>query len=243
MKRLAFALFLFVLLFISHHMMVYIHEWTHGFVAWLAGYKNSPFDIHYGVRWFTLWDIDEAVNYRQIYADGKSYMVAWIAIAPMLLQMILFPIGLKILSLSRIQKIWWLFAFFYFFTLVILAEIYCYIPIRTFSQTDDMFNFLTATGRSPWVIAVPGTLYVIWGMYNILTRQVHRAYSSLHISTKSGRFTFKLATLVIFFGYFGAVGFTKPDIVSRSLSWTSWAILLLGVILMCCQSIKNRSRT
>ncbi len=222
--------------------MIYLHEWTHGAVAWLSGYKSSPFDIHYGANWFTLWDIDEAVDYPKIYADGKASLVAWIAIAPTLLQMILFPIGLKILGLSQVQKKWWLFAFCYFFTLLILAEIYAYIPIRTFSEVDDIFNFRTATGLSPWTIAIPGTIYVIWGMYQILAKQVPAAYSSLNITTKSGQFTFKLITLVIVFGYYGAIGLTKPDQISHILSLASIAALLLSVIVLCFQAAKKTAQ-
>lgn len=242
MKRLAFVISLFILFVIAHHVMIYIHEWAHAFVAWLAGYKSSPFDIYYGVRWFTLWDINEAIDYQKIYSDGKAYIVAWIAIAATLLQMILFPIGLKVLSLSKIQKNRWLFAFFYFFTLCILGEIYAYIPIRTFSGAEDMFNFVTATGFSPWLVAIVGTLYVIWGMYQILTKQVPQAYSSLKIITKAGRFTFKLATLVIFFFYFGAAGLIKLDLVSRLLSLASWAVLLLSIIIICIQTMKKNAR-
>lgn len=239
MKHLTFVIYLFIILVIAHHLMIYMHEWTHGFVAWIAGYKSSPFDIHYGEKWFTLWDIDEAVNYPKIYLDGKAYLVAWIAIAPTLLQMILFPIGLKVLSLSKIQEKWWLFAFFYFFTLFLLSETYAYIPIRTFSSVDDIHNYLTATGWSPWSIAIPGTLYVIWGMYQILAKQIPRAYSSLKISTKLGRFVFKPLTIVIFFGYYGAIGFTKPDAISHLLSLISWAILLLSIVILCIQTMKK----
>lgn len=237
MQRFVFVIYLLVILFIAHHLMIYLHEWTHGFVAWVAGYKSSPFAIHYGEKWFTLWDIDEAVNYPQIYSDGKAYLVAWIAIAPTLLQMILFPIGLKVLSLPKIRNTWWLFAFVYFFTLFLLAETYAYIPIRTFSGVDDIHNYLTATGLSPWTVAIPGTLYVIWGMYQILNKQIPRAYSSLKISTKSGRFVFTLTTLVIFFGYYGAIGFTKSDVISHFLSLASWAILLVGIVILCVQTM------
>ena len=239
MKRLAFAILLFIIFVIAHHGMIYINEWVHGFVAWLGGYKSSPFDIYYGVQWFTLWDIYEAIDYPKIHFEGKAYIVAWIAIAPTVLQMILFPIGLKVLSFSKVQKNRWLFAFLYFFNLNLLGEIYAYIPIRTFGKMEDMFNFLNATGFSPWVIAIPGTLYVIWGMYQILTKQLPQAYSSLKITTESGRFTFKLATLVIFFFYFGAAGLVKPDAISRVLSLTSWAVLLLIIIILCIQRMKK----
>lgn len=84
-KRLTFCIALALLIFIAHHATVYLHEWTHGTIAWLAGYKKSPFGIHYGVQWITLLDIDEAVPYPAILADGKPSVMTAIAIRPILL--------------------------------------------------------------------------------------------------------------------------------------------------------------
>lgn len=195
MRRLAYFISLLILFIISHHLMIYIHEWTHGWVAWIAGYKSSPFDICYGTEWFTLWDINECINYSKIYSQHKSYVVACIAILPTLLQMALFPVGLLLLNTFNVQKYRWLFAFVYFYTLNLLGEIYAYIPIRVFSGREDMFNFEHATGLSPWAIAIPGTFYVIWGMYQILAKQIPQAFSSLKLTTNAGRFTFKTSHL------------------------------------------------
>src|SRR5262245_48146925 len=66
MRRLVFSIVLLFLLWVAHHIAVYVHEWTHASVAWAAGYKNSPFAIHYGTEWVTLWDIHEDVPYENI---------------------------------------------------------------------------------------------------------------------------------------------------------------------------------
>ncbi len=161
MKRLYFLFALLAILWIAHHSAVYIHEWTHGAVAWLTGYKSSPFAIHYGSNWFTLWDIDEAVPYEQILADGKPGIMAVIAIAPLLLQALLFLIGLRLLQ-KRSNR--WVFAFMYWFTLIEICETYAYIPIRSFTQHGDVYHFLYATGLSPWVVAIPGTLFCSLGI-------------------------------------------------------------------------------
>lgn len=239
MKRLSCFVLLFIIFVITHHIMIYIHEWVHGFVAWIAGYKSSPFDIYYGVEWYTLWDINEDIDYSKIYSDGKSYIVAWIAIAPTLVQMILFPIALKILNTSKIKKNWWLFAFFYFLALNFLGEIYAYSPIRAFSGREDMFNFITASGVSPWLVVIIGAVYVILGMYEILAKQILQAYSTLKITTKVGRFTFKLATIAIIFFYYGASGFRKPDFIPLLLGWISWGIFLLCIVYLWIQMKKK----
>lgn len=239
MKRLAYFLSLFVIFVLTHHLMIYIHEWVHGFVAWVAEYKSSPFDIYYGTQWFTLWDINEAVDYPKIFSDGKNGVVAWTAISPTLLQMILFPIGLKILSLSKVQKNGWLFVFFYFFNLNLLGETYAYIPIRTFSGREDIFNFVQATHISPVLIAILGALYVLWGVYQLLSKQIPRAYSSLKITTKAGRYTFKLFTFAVIFFYYGAAGLIKPDLIPHLLGLVSWAIFFLSIGILGTQMMKK----
>ena len=231
-KRLIVVFSLFLIAFIAHHAMVYFHEWIHGTVAWLTGYKSHPFAIHYGEKWFTLWDIDEAVPYQQILADGKPSVMAAIAIAPLIFQALLFILGLKLLNMSSIQNRRWVFAFLFWMTFFQLAEIYCYIPIRTFAPKDDVFNFLLATGLSPWFVAIPGTLFVLWGVYRLLTFEVFRACDCLQITSKVGRVTFVLATVLLFFGYYGAVGFTMPDEISHTLSLASWALVPITLILL-----------
>jgi hypothetical protein len=227
-----FLLSLIFMIFIAHHAVIYLHEWTHGTFAWITGYKNSPFDIHYGERWLTLLDIDEAVPYKKIFEDGKPAVVALIAIAPTVLQAIVFLLGLKLLSIQMIQTRKWLFTFLYWFILLELGEFYAYIPIRTFSESGDIFNFRSATGLSPWMIAIPGTLFVIWGIYRFLTVEEPKACSLLNITSKYGHFFFLLGTLVLFFGYYGGAGLLMPDVLSRTLSYISWGMIPIILLLM-----------
>jgi hypothetical protein len=240
MKRFLSVLAFILIVFVAHHSSIYLHEWTHGAVAWLTGYKPSPFHIHYGVEWITLWDIEEAVDYSRIFADGKPSVVAWIAIAPMLLQATFFLVALKALKSPKIQNNRWLFTFFYFYALFALCDIYCYIPIRTFSGSDDMFNFLTATGLSPWTLVIPGVGFLAWGMDQLLRKQVPQAYISLQITTKLGRFLFKFLTLALFFGYYAGIGFSKPDQTTQALAQISWGIFLFSLVILCIQSCRKK---
>lgn len=212
-------------LFLAHHTVVYLHEWTHGFVAWISGYKTSPFHIHYGSEWLTLWDIDESVNYQKIYADGKATVVAVIAIAPVLLQVLLTTLGLRILKSTSVQKNRRLFLITFLMTFFFLAETYAYVPIRTFSQSEDIYNFLTATSLSPWSIAIPGTLFVFWGALSFFKLILPRLFATLKIEKSRSQFCVKLTMLFILLGYYGGVGFIKDDSMSHALSQTSWMIL------------------
>lgn len=210
-----------LLVLAAYHVEVYLHEWTHGLVAWLGGYKSSPFDIHYGTRWITLWDISENINYSQITADGKAWLVALIAIAPMIMQMSLVVVGLCLLR--KVQGLRYICL--YLVTLMLLAGVYGYIPIRTFAHQDDIYNFITATGWSPWVVAIPGTLYVVWGLYALLSR---------------AKLWLVVPTLIIFFGYYGGVGFTKPDPICHYLGMASWGLLVVGLGVWACLSYGRR---
>ena len=223
MKRLYSFFALLVILWIAHHSAVYVHEWTHGTVAWLTGYKSSPFAIHYGSKWFTLWDIDEAVPYDQILADGKPGIIAAIAIAPLLLQAMLFLSGLQLLRKISFNRC--VFAFVYWFTLFEICEIYAYIPIRTFTPHGDVYHFLYATGLSPWVVAIPGTLFAFWGIRRMLVTEAPYACRILAINSRAGEWVFLSANILLFFGYYGAVGFMEPYFIDQKLSLISWALI------------------
>lgn len=210
---------LLVILWIAHHTSVYIHEWTHSTVAWLTGYKNSPFAIHYGSDWLTLWDIDEAVSYEQLLADRKLGVMAAIAITPLLLQAVLFLVGLRWLQRTYLNR--WIFAFVYWFTLLEICEVFSYIPIRTFTQHGDVYHFLYATGISPWFIAIPGTLFAFWGVHRMLVREAPYACSVLAINSKTAKWAFLSANILLFFGYYGAVGFMTPYCIDQRLSFIS----------------------
>ncbi len=222
MKRIRLLLTLILVIFCMHHATLLLHEWMHGTIAWLTGYKSSPFDIHYGTQWLTLLDIEEAVPYAQILADRKPNVMAAIAIAPMLMQVVLFFVGLKFL---RSVSNRWAFACLYWFTFFELAEIYSYIPTRTFSSASDMFNFLYPTGLSPWLLFFPGTAIVLYGLYRMLIQEAPYAFRVLTITTKLGRGSFLFFSVLIFFGYYGGAGFTVPDELSHQISLLSWALI------------------
>jgi hypothetical protein len=221
-----------ILIILSHHVMTFLHEYTHGFAAWLGGYKSNPFDIHYQCNWITLWGIDEAVPYREILAAGKNGLTATIAIAPMIDGFIFFLIGLKLLSLPKFQKRWMLFSFVFWFTVNEIGEIYSYIPVRTFFGRDDIFNFVQATGLSPWVVFIVGTPFVVWGLQRMIRIEELRASTVLRIEGKVGRFMFLFIVLMICFWYYGGMAFVfvYPQIVTYPLCWISLALIPLCLI-------------
>ena len=216
-----------VMILLSHHIMTFFHEWTHSFIAYLAGYKNGPFDIHYSANWITLYGIDEDVPYHMILAEGKNALVAIIAIAPMISGAIFFFIGLKLLSLPSIKKRFVVFSFFYWFSLMEIAEIYSYIPVRTFEGKDDIFNFLHATGCSPWAVLIPGILFATWGLQRMIRIEEAKICKIFQLKGKVNRFAFLFITLLICFLYYGGFAFifVYPGVVKNIFSWISLALI------------------
>ena len=224
-RKLLFYLGTLFLIFFTYDLSTFLHEWTHGLIAWIAGYKESAFAIHYPTDWIFLSDVDEAVDYQRILSDGKPAWVAWIAITPTFVGAALFLLGLFLINSLYVQKERWLYSFCYWFTLMNLGQVLDYIPIRTFSSKGDIANFALGSGFSRWSVLLPGAAFLIWGIYRLFVQENARAYRFLKLEGKNERRASLFIALLILFGYFGGVGFTQPDFISHSLSLFSWALI------------------
>lgn len=226
-KSLQFWLLTVVMILLAHHVMTFLHEWTHSFIAYLTGYKNAPFDIQYPTNWITLWGIDEAVPYDQIVGESRYGLAAIIAIAPMISGGIFFIIGLCLLSFPYIQRKSWCFSFIYWWTLMEIAEIYSYIPVRTFAPRDDIFIFLQTTKFSPWVVLIPGTLFAGWGLQRMIRVEGANVCEFFYLEGKVHRFMFLLITLLVCFWYYGGFAFifVYPGVVYNIFSWISLILI------------------
>ena len=225
MNRFVFSLITLVLIFFTHHFSTYLHEWSHGLAAWCFGYKQNPFDISYGTDWIWLSDISENVDYLQMGALEKSV----VAIVPTLVGALLFLVSLRALSLSKCR---WQYSFWYWFALMNLGQVWDYVPIRTFSAEGDIANFLQASQLSPWAVLVPGSLFTLGGMYLFLWRISPKAFKVMQIHRSWSQQVMFFIILIIFFGYFGGVGFTQTDEVSHHLSLVSWLMIPFGFVLI-----------
>lgn len=150
------------LMWLALTVSVYIHEWTHGLLAWIYGYKSSPFAISYGgFSWQNLlyWaNIDQAVNSYMIALIGHPYQSGIILIVPP----IIINGGFALLSG------WWLYRsvgmqgnnylawFVFWLYLWNVSEFYSYTVLRSFSTHADIGLFLTFFKLSPWYIFIPG---------------------------------------------------------------------------------------
>ncbi len=184
---------------ISYYSCVLFHEWAHGTMAWLFGYKSSPFDIKYG-GWLLLHS-DEAVPYDKMMSSGRGIESAFTGISGISINTIFLIISLFFLRFKKIKNnnitstI-----FFYWLAIFNLAPIFGYIPNGTFSEQGDVGRFVTGLNISPWVIFIPGTVLVSCVIYHLISTVLKHVLIKLQIDANFSRRIYLWMSLwVIFF--------------------------------------------
>ena len=133
-------------------------------------------------------------------------------LASTLIVMTLFILGLLLL---KKEMGFWQKSFLYWVTLLFLGQ----------SLSDTIYW----VGILPFLMTGPLILFLLWGIYQILSKELKNVCVSIGVNTILGRNTFLLATLLIFFGCFGAVGFLTSNPASILMSWLSWMMVPLGL--------------
>ena len=227
-RYLTFILATVIILFVTHHLMVLLHEWTHGTTAWMFGCKDSPFDIQYG-GW-TLSNVDENINYKLLFSTEKGFVASMIAVSALLMNALLFILSIILLSRKTIQRKRWFFHFFYWFAVMNIGELFSYIPVRTFViNRGDVGHFTYGLNLSPWVVFVPGIFLVAWGLWYIIKRETPRFYHLMALSSVLWRHIHFIILVFVIFFWFGSSAFY--DYGMNSL-WSLWSLVsvLMGVV-------------
>lgn len=224
-----------VILLLTHYVAVIPHEFAHSITAWLLGIKPEPGNITWGGSSLTnvllLWDINENIDYTAAFAAGKGAAVAVVAFAgPGLING-----GFYLLSRSMIMRPWFAarpvasYVLFWFLW-INLANVYCYVPLRTISDDGDVHHFLLGTGLSPWwVYGVVGVLVLV-GMVDAYRRVLPHAAAVSGFSTPTLRAILLILTTLLMFAYYALPALWESDPVSQFLGGTS--ILLTAVVLV-----------
>ncbi len=185
-------LFITILMFIgSYYLGILLHEWGHGTVAWLLGYKANPFDVDYG-GWLLL-QVDENVPYGRILAAHQGLNAALIGIAGLSVSIVLFIMSW--ISLIKIQHGFWMYSFFYWFAVVNMVPIFQYLTVQTFSVQGDVGRFTHGLDISPWWVFVPGTAFVCIALYQFFRHLVPKTYAILSIKALGVQRIFLLVSL------------------------------------------------
>lgn len=224
-----------LVLLVTHYVAVIPHEFAHSTVAWLLGLKPEPGNITWGgtspTNVLLLWDINENVDYSAAFAAGRGTAVAMVAFAgPGLVNG-----GFYLLSRWLIGRSWFdarpvaTYVLFWFLW-INLANVYCYVPLRTFSDGGDVHHFLLGTGLSPWwVYAVIGVL-VLWGIVDGYRRVIPRTLAICGFDAAVLRAMVLLTATAILFVYYALPAIWESDVISRFMGWTS--MLLAPVVLV-----------
>jgi len=228
-KVFSFIALTVIFFLISHYIILFSHEWTHGSLAYLFGYKPNPFCIQYGINsWtdiFLFPKIDEAVQYSYLYFIGHPYEAGIIAITPpLLVNGGQYLICMYLLSRPWIQKSHWTFYFIFWLAIMALGNWYDYIPIRAFAYTGDVGNFNHTFGISPWWIYIIGTYIVIFFLWHFLKIQLPRLFRIMGIKNNFSRVLLLFIVLSTIFFLFGGTGLNNNSIC-QIMSWSSISLI------------------
>ena len=229
-KKLLYLLLNILIIWIAFDSAILIHEWTHGFLAWLNGAKSNPFNIYYG-DW-TLLHVDEAVDYKSLLDAGRHWAVACIAISPIIVNLLLSLYCFNLMKKANIKRQKWIYTFCLWFSAFNLAEVFSYIPIRTFTTHADIFNFNNALHCSPWIIGLIGGSCSVVLIGYFFSRILPMAYNVLHITKLWVRLIYLLAMLFVFFfigGYRGAYNYGSVSAIMGTVS-----LIMIPIIFALC---------
>jgi len=170
----------FFIVIVSYYLCVLPHEWSHGLIAWLLGFKTSPFHVRYGG--LLLLHCDESVPYDKILASGLGTQAALIGIAGITYNAFMVLLSFLCLNWNEVNNRPIAHRFFYWFATFNLCPIIGYIPNGTFSTEGDVGRFVTGLHISPWFIFIPGTFLVSYLVFNLLGKKLYQLFKFLNIS-------------------------------------------------------------
>lgn len=217
-----------IYLLLSHHIIVFIHEYAHTFTAWMLGYINNPFDLNYGgtslSNLLLLSNIDQNVNYNVIYSLGHSGYVALIAFAGPGITMLFFFLSKWLIQHNETKTHPFRLYFLLFFNLWCLGGTYSYVPIRTFTLSGVMVDVLDieqALSISPWLIYFFIGYLVAYMLWQFFTINLISIYVNVGISSTISRASLMILCVLILFGYCSLPGFANHGEISHFISVTS----------------------
>ncbi|MGY2048308.1 hypothetical protein ACW9J6_09020 [Methylobacterium sp. JK268] len=223
------------MLVIAHHAAVLAHEFGHSFTAWLLGLKEDPLTLRWGaatvLNALTLHQIGENVDYGRAWQSGRGGAAALVAAAGPLL------VNGGLYAASRAALLWhggrsWpAVLLLFWFLFMNLANVYDYVPIRTFAASGDIAHLCRGLGLSPWWIYAPLCPAVVVAIADLYRTQVPRLFGRLALGGPARALTHILATTLMF-GVYGLPGLRAGDPASILLSGTS--LLAFPIVLVLC---------
>jgi hypothetical protein len=216
-------------------MVILLHEWGHGTVAWLYGLKQSPFDVYYG-GW-ALLHVDEHVDYDFLLATHRGVEAALIGIAGLSVDIALTILMFGLLRVPRIQRNTVLFSLAYWILVMNMLALFQYVPITTFSTQGDIGRFIHGLNISPWLVFIPGTILVLLALWRMFVNEIPKAYAVIPLKTHLGQSLFLAMTLFMIFLLIYTHGYNPmtdkgADLFSKILAILS--IIAVPILFLIC---------
>jgi hypothetical protein len=233
-------LFAFFQLWLAHAIGYMAHEYAHSFTAWALHGMANPLALDYGhvnlANLLFLDDVDENVDYRTLFAAGRSHVAGLTAVAG-----VLFGNGLTyIVSLllyaraKRKHSRWWaLFAFW--LCIMSVGNFLGYVPVRTFATHADMAYLAHGFSLSPWAIALGLGLPFAVALVHFFVRILPDAEAFLLPHDLPLQQVLVLLTTYLIFCFFGGSGIRNYGPVSYWLSACCLYLLFPIVTILCWQ--------
>lgn len=219
-----FVLLTIAMLWLSHALAFFAHEYAHSFTAWLLGWKSNPLALNYGN--FTVGnilaqvDIDENVDYKPVFASSHDVQAGIIAAAGMVIGnfLVTYPLSrLGYRAAKKNNKAGWAF-FFYWCCAASVGNLIDYVPERTFAPSGDMHTVTEGFHCSPWaIIVVLGTPFLI-ALVHFFARFAPDVLRFILPNSRPKRVTIAILTALLIFGFYGSAGLTASDNVSHAIS-------------------------
>ncbi len=212
---------------LAHAIVFFTHEYAHSTVAWLLGWKASPFDLHFpplSARVLLIQlGIDQNVNEAPIFAAGRGVDVGLIAIAGMVLGNGLITLPISRWAWRRAARLgargWAMLA--YWCTVASIGNLIDYVPIRTFTLESDMGSVQKGFGWSSWTLLIVLGVPILIVLVHFLLRTVPASLTWLFPASLARRIAVAWLTMLALFGFYGAAGFVEGGEISRLFSTIS----------------------
>jgi hypothetical protein len=214
---------------LAHYAAVLPHEYAHSFMAFALGFKSQPLAIHFGSNSLAsillLSNIDEHVDYHNVFAQGAAPAAAVIGFAGLLANGALYLVSLILMRLPSVRTSTLLFMLVYWFSFMNAGNLYDYIPIRTFTSHADIGHITEGLGISQWLALVVFGTPTAAALWYLFTRTLPLALACIAPSSTRRQTVIVTLSVVIMFGVFGLAGWSGYGEISRALSAGSMCLV------------------
>jgi hypothetical protein len=227
-------------IWLAHAFGFMVHEYAHSFTAWLLHFKTNPLALDYGhVNLDNLLfqaDIDENVDYAPIFAAGRGFLAAFIAVAGVLIgNGLSYLVSRSLYARAREKKSRAWAMFFFWVCVMSVGNFLSYVPVRTFATHADMATTEQGLGVSAWVIAMVLGVPFSVAIWHFFARILPDAEIFLFGDEPILQGVLILLTTYFVFVFFGGSGIRNYGSVSYWLSAFSKYVLFPLVTIACLQ--------